>query len=195
MELLRKIFEEDYVKFAWCTIEALIACSHIAVLLGFRNSKIDYLRTQAHYFLLDGLTHLFHILYYSLDQVNLVAWVNWRIQIFVHFYFFLNLFLNPPSTSTDRLKKVFHWSCIEFKEKRFDFINCFWEILGTVADIMAHLFGFYYMALTLDKFYFLIILASVFLINSILLIIRKEFTTEKHMMPQFFQDILKKFIK
>ena len=115
--MLGNLFEEDYFRFAWATFEALLATSHIAVLLGIRNSKLEYLRTQAHYFLLDGLTHLFHILYYGLDDVSIFAWINWRIQIFVHVYFFFNLFLNPPHTPQERLKKIFHWSCVGFKKK------------------------------------------------------------------------------
>ncbi len=181
--LVEKFFSYDMIKIGWVCFEGMLALTHFMVLFGIRNSDLDHLRRKQIYFLEDGLTHLLSIFYYSINQVGIVAYLNWRVMLIVHILVWLNLILNPPHTDKSRLHKVYHWSCSDCVDDRFDFSKYGVQIIGTTLDVMAHSYGFYFMFLQLQmemRFMALGLLAATAIYFFLL---EKDFKTHKHMMP------------
>lgn len=183
-------FTLNLLKIAWTNFEGMLGITHFFVLFGLRNSPLNHLRKKHLYFLQDAFTHFISIFIYSKQQVGLLAYLNWRLMLIVHISCWLNLILNPPDTDPKGLLKVYHWSCIECKQNRFEFDKYGIQIIGTALDTIAHFLGFYYMMINLDLVskIFTLILYSI----SILYFCSQDegFKFYKHMMPNVFQNYL-----
>jgi hypothetical protein len=190
--LVQQFFSYDLIKVGWATFEGILAFTHFCVLFGLRNSDLNYLRANQIYFFEDGMSHLVSVLYYSLSHVGIFPYLNWRLMLLVHISVWLNLILNPPHTDKKRLYKVYHWSCSECLEDRFNFANYGLQIVGTALDVMAHSCGFYFMFLQLDYNMKIICLLISCAVGLYFLIVEKNFKTYTHLMPRPLRKIFDK---
>ncbi len=125
-----------------------------------------------------------------MKEVGILAYLNWRLMLIVHICCWGNLILNPPQTDRSRLLKVYHWSCSECIDDRFDFRNYGIQIIGTVLDIIAHSLGFIFMFKKLD---FQMQMTSFGVLAVSLLyffLVDSRFKTHKHMMPKFIKKVI-----
>jgi hypothetical protein len=120
--------------------------------LGFRNSKLGFLRRQHNYFLLDGITHMINLLLHSPKNVGIVIYCMWMYAVVIHLYYYVTLKTNPPprrnqdgKTEEDnahKIPRIFHWSCVEYQSNRFSIFESGKEIFETTLDVVAHTTGF-----------------------------------------------------
>ncbi len=187
---LNFIVQNENFQISWATFEGIWAITHIIVLIGIRNSTLEHLRAQQLYFFVDGLFHLFNVVYYPIDEIGFFGYLNARAMLLVHIYFWINLVLNPPSTPKENLKPVFQWSCVEHKGNRFDISKYYCEILGTVLDIVAHGLGCYLMMMKLNTTGNVLVLGGVALSTYIMIFVvfGRQFSTHLHMMPPFISN-------
>ena len=186
----------------WSALELFMALTHLFVFLGFKNSKLGFLRRKHNYFLLDATCHLVHLFLYSISDVGLPMYVLWIYAFVVHMYYYRNLKVNPPprksadgqpvEDNSDRLSRIFHWSCVEFQANRFSLIESGKEMWETSCDVFAHTTGSYLAFRMLDSIWYQIgvfaITAVVFHKNMLRL---KHFLTEPKMMPATLQRLMK----
>jgi hypothetical protein len=142
----------------WSSVELFMAVTHLFVLLGIRNPKLTFIRTQKNYFLLDAMIHMTNLLLYFRSEKSIpmiFCLCLWSIMLVGHIRYFLNLHRNPPLSQRQRLRhqgpipndshkisRIFHWSSVDFEENRFHIGESGKEILETSADITAHSAGF-----------------------------------------------------
>ena len=142
----------------WSSIELFMAVTHLFVLLGIRNPKLSFIRTQKNYFLLDAMIHVANLLLYfrSEKTISMIFLLGlWSIMLVGHINYFLNLHRNPPLSQRQRLRhqgpipsdnhkisRIFHWSSVDFEANRFNIVESGKEILETLADVTAHSAGF-----------------------------------------------------
>ncbi len=191
---LNLILKHNLHYISWAVFESIWCITHLMVLFGLRNSTLKHLRSMQLYFLLDGITHLFTIINYPLSEIGYFGYINSRYMLGVHIWVWVNLIINPPSTSPDGLRKVYHWSCVEFKDNRFDFTKYWFEIIGTSLDVIAHFTGAVLM-MKLLSFYDCLIVGAVTIISvyfGIFWWYGDVFSTEEHMMPETLKSISRK---
>jgi hypothetical protein len=179
----------NFAKIFFTMAEYFLAITHLFVLLGVRNSKLGFIRRQAKYFFSDAMFHVFNLYLYTIDHVGYIIWINWIIMMVGHFRYWYNLISNPPKKTPDEnLCRIFHWSCVEFVDNRFGY-GCGSEVLQTVADIIAHSAGFYFMFITIPAKHKVIslLLATILIYRQTLN--SKYFLTKKSMMPKFIANM------
>jgi hypothetical protein len=189
---LEAALTNSMIKLGWANFEAMLAFTHFLVLCGFRNSDLNLLRERHWYFLEDGFTHLISIFFYSIEEVGLFAYLNWRLMLVVHLSCWINLIFNPSQTDSSRLHKVYHWSCIECTHDRFNFRKYGIQIIGTVLDTLAHCIGFYFIFIRMEGYMKIITILSLFGSITFFFVLDTGFKFYKHMMPQFIQNLLPK---
>ena len=121
-------------------------------ILGFRNSKLGFLRRQHNYFLLDAITHMINLTLHSPKNVGYFLYGLWMYAVIVHLYYYRNLTTNPPprrnqdgkfeEDNSHKISRIFHWSCIEYQSNRFSIYESGKEMLETTIDVTAHTAGF-----------------------------------------------------
>ncbi len=177
----------------WSIFECVLAITHTMVLLGIRNSTLKHLRKMQIYFLLDGFTHLFCIIQYPVSEIGYFGYVNSRYMLAIHIYYWFNLIINPPSSSSEGLKPVFHWSCVECKDDRFN-RKYLIEIIGTTLDIVAHATGaalvMKFLSFKENLLVFVATIISTYL--GIFWWYGDDFSTGEHMMPETLKSISRK---
>lgn len=196
------LFRQEIYLF-WSSVELFMSVTHLFVLLGIRNPKLTFIRTQKNYFLLDATIHMINLILYYQTKNYFIIFL-WLIMLFGHVHYFLNLHLNPPLSQRQRLRhegiipndshklsRIFHWSSVDFELNRFDITKCGKEILETLADVTAHAAGFYFAFQNLQtyRYRFLAILFMIGLLYRQMLNL-PHFINEPKMMP----SILRKFI-
>jgi hypothetical protein len=186
----------------WSTIELFMATTHLFVLLGFKNSKLWFIRRQQNYFLFDASTHLTNALLYSPAIVGYPIYLLWIYAVAVHLYYFRNLMINPlPSKkqnpdekqtiedNSDKISKIFHWSCIDSTDTdRFDIFKYGQQIAETIIDVFLHFMGFYFAFQNIDSVWYRItaIIAMTALVYRQMINL-KYFMTDPKMMPKPLQ--------
>ena len=192
------------ISLLWSSFELFMTVTHLFVFFGIRNSKLDFLRKQKYYFLLDATTHTGNLLVYFDRKSSIIMMFSlclWTIMLIGHLHYFLNLHRNPPLSLRQRLKydgsipddrhkisRIFHWSCIEYSKDRFDITQSGKEMLETLGDITAHSTGFYLAFQNLESLRY----RSMTFILMVGLLYRQmlnlpHFINEPKMMPQFMR--------
>ncbi|UJR32295.1 hypothetical protein I4U23_019759 [Adineta vaga] len=197
------IFQQEFY-LLWSSLELFMALTHLFVFLGFRNSKLGFLRRQHNYFLLDGLTHLTNAFLFSPKIVGRLIYSLWLFAFVVHIYYYYNLKSNPPprrnqddqpiEDNSHKISRIFHWSCLEYQPNRFSIMHSGKEMLETAIDVVAHSSGFYLAFLMIDSFlYKTIAILLMFALFYRQMLSLKYFFTEPKMMPPQLQQLFTSF--
>lgn len=196
------LFAQEF-SLLWSSIELFMSVTHLFVLLGIRNPKLVFIRTQKNYFLLDATIHMINLILHFQTK-NYFILLLWSIMLTGHVYYFLNLHLNPTLTQRQRLRyegkipddshklsRIFHWSSTDFPSNRFHIQDCGKEILETSADVTAHAMGFYYAFQNLHTYRYQIC-TFIFMIGLLYrqMLNLPHFINEPKMMPVFLRKIL-----
>jgi hypothetical protein len=199
------LFNQEFC-LLWSSLELFMAITHLFVLLGIRNPKLSFIRTQKNYFLLDASIHMTNLLLYCRSKQSIgkmFCICLWSIMFVGHVYYFLNLHLNPPLSNRQRLRhqgpipndlhkiaRIFHWSCVEMTSNRFHIGTHGKEILETLTDVTAHSAGFYFTFQYIQSFRY----QSMTFIIMIILLYRQmlnlqHFVKEPKMMPSILRKL------
>ena len=189
----------------WSALELFMALTHLFVFLGIKNSSIHFLRRKHNYFLLDGMCHFVHLFIYRIEDVGVPLYLLWIYAFIAHMYYYRNLKVNPPPLASktklingnapedglDKICRIFHWSCIDYKANRFSLTESGKEMLETSCDVIAHTAGFYLALCMLNSIWYQI---GVFVITAIVfhknMLSLKHFLTEPKMMPVSIQRLM-----
>lgn len=185
----RKMLFQQELYLLWSSLELFMALTHLFVFLGFRNSKLGFLRRQQNYFLLDAFTHLINIFINSQRSIGYSLNLLWIYAFIVHLYYYQNLKTNPlpkqkQDDNSDKISRIFHWSCIEYQANRFSISDSGRQMLETSLDVLAHTCGFLLAFQQIHSmiYRFISILLMLGLFNRQMLSL-KYFLTEPKMMP------------
>lgn len=193
------IFQQELC-ILWSSLELFMALTHLFVFLGFRNSKLSFLRRQGNYFLLDAFTHLINILINSQRSIGYSLNLLWAYAVFVHLHYYRNLKINPApkrklkhddqteEDNSHRISRIFHWSCVEYQANRFSISESGRQIFETALDVIAHTSGFVlaFRQINSTVYQVVSILLMLVLLNRQMLSL-KYFQTNPKMMPSQLQ--------
>lgn len=165
---------------------------------GFRNSKLGFLRRQQNYFLLDGLIHLTNTIIHSRQSVGTLVYCFWIYAFAVHIYYYYCLTMNPPprrqadgekgDDNSEKIPRIFHWSCVEYQANRFSIFESGREIFETTTDVFLHTAGFLLAFRQIQSIWYrLFSIALMFVLFYRRMLTLKYFLTDPKMMPPQLQ--------
>ena len=164
--------------FTLSAIEVFIFLSHLVVHVGYKNSRLGFLKKQAIYFALDcSLTAL--NLYYFWDSYYYFRSLL-VFAVIVHIYYVFDLlFLGGNS-------RIFVWSSVNMTEDRFN-LKYLKENIETFIDCSCHgTASFMFLSCVGYKLQLGAILIGLALLWR-QVFAAKYFLTEKHMLPGFLR--------
>jgi len=168
--------EQTFIIF-FTVIECLMWLWHLFVHLGIKNSNLLFLMKQYHFFILDGIITIIHVIYFWNSYFYLKPVLIYILL--AHIYYVLSMFtFNKPCN-------IFFWSCFDCIDNRFS-IRFIKENLETAGDITCHFLGFlmFFNQLNFKNKIISIILSIIVLCISV---VNKNFNTKYHMMPDFIK--------
>lgn len=164
---------------------------------------MGFLRRQQNYFLLDGITHLINTFLYSRQSVGTPLYCMWIYAFAVHIYYYYCLISNPPprrhadgqmgEDNSDKIPRIFHWSCVEYQANRFNIFQSGREMFETTIDVFLHTAGFLLAFRQIQSIWYRVFsVALMFVLFYRQMLTFKYFLTDPKMMPpqlrRFFTD-------